>query len=46
MDIIVVDAGDVRIGDNDEGEIAESLNSVSKADRQEGEGEIRGGEEG
>lgn len=46
MDVIVVDAGDVRIGDNDEGEIAESLNSVSEADGQEGEGEVCGGEDG
>lgn len=46
MDVVVVDAGDVRIRDDDEGEVAEGLDPVSEADGQEGEGEVRGGEEG
>lgn len=46
MDIVVVDAGDVRVRDDDEREVAEGLDSVSETDGEEGEGEIRGIEEG
>lgn len=46
MYIVVVDAGDVRVRDDDEGEVAEGLDSVGETDGEEGEGEIRGGEEG
>lgn len=45
VDIVVVDAGDVRVGDDDEGEVAEGLDSVGEADRQQREGEVRGGEQ-
>lgn len=44
VDVNVVDAGDVRVGDDDEGEIAEGLDPVGKADGQEGESEVCGGE--
>ena len=44
MDIVVVDAGDVRVRDDDEGEVAECLDAMGEADREEGEGEICGGE--
>ena len=46
MDVVVVDAGDVRVRDDDEGEIAEGLDSVGEADGEEGEGEVCRGEEG
>ena len=46
MDVVVVDAGDVWIGDDNEWEVAEGLNSVGEADGQEREGEVGGGEEG
>ena len=46
VDVVVVDVGDVRVRDDDEGEVAESLNSAGEADGEEREGEIRGGEEG
>ena len=45
MDVVVVDAGDVRVGDDDEGEVAECLNAMGEADWEEGEGEVCGGEE-
>ena len=46
VDVVVVDAGDVRVRDDDEGEVAEGLDSVGEADGEEGEGEVCGGEEG
>ncbi len=46
VDVVVVDAGDVRVRDDNEGEVAEGLDAVGEADRQEGEGEVCGGEEG
>ena len=45
VDVVVVDAGDVRVRDDDEGEVAESLDAMGKADGEEGEGEVCGGEE-
>ena len=45
MDVVVVDAGDVRVRDDDEGEVAEGLDAVGEADREKGEGEVCGGEE-
>ena len=45
VDVVVVDAGDVRVRDDDEGEVAESLDTMGEADWEEGEGEICGGEE-
>ena len=44
VDVVVVDAGDVRVGDDDEGEVSKGLDSVREADGQEGEGEVCGGE--
>lgn len=44
MDVVVVDAGDVRVRDDDEGKVAEGLDSVGQADGQQGEGEVCGGE--
>ena len=32
MNVNIVDAGDVRIRDDDEGEVAEGLDSVGEAD--------------
>ena len=45
VDVVVVDACDVRIRDDDKREVAEGLDSVGEADRQEGEGEICRGEQ-
>ena len=45
MDVVVVDAGDVRVRDDDEGEVAECLDAMGEADGEEGEGEVCGGEE-
>ena len=44
--VVVVDFADVGVGDYDVGEVAEGLDAVGEADREEGEGEARGGEEG
>ena len=44
MDVVVVDAGDVRVRYDDEGKVAEGLDSVGQADGQQGEGEVCGGE--
>lgn len=44
MDVVVVDAGDVGIRNDDEGEVAESLDAMGETDGQEGEGEVCGGE--
>ena len=46
MDVVVIDAGDVRVRDDDEGEVAQGLDSVGEADGKEGEGEVCRGEEG
>ena len=46
MDIVIVDAGDVGVRNDNEGEVAESLDSVGEADGQEGKGEVGGGKEG
>lgn len=46
MYVIVVDPGDVGIGDDDEREVAEGLDAVGETDRKEGEGEVCGREEG
>ena len=45
VDVVVVDAGDVRVRDDDEGEVAESLDAMGEADGEEREGEVCGGEE-
>ena len=45
VDIVVIDAGDVRVRDDDEREVAESLDAMGEADGEEGEGEVCGGEE-
>ena len=44
MDVVVVDAGDVGVRDDDEGEVAECLDPMGEADGEEGEGEVCGGE--
>ena len=46
VNVVVVDAGDVRVRDDDEGEVAECLDAMSEADGEEGEGEVCRGEEG
>jgi hypothetical protein len=46
VQVIAVDAGDVWIGDDDVGEIAQGLDAVGEADGEEGEGEVCGAEEG
>ena len=45
MYVIVVDARYVRIGDDDEWEVAQSLYAMREADRYKRQGEICGGEE-
>ena len=46
MHVVVVDAGDVGVGDHDEGETAQSAETVGEAYGDEGKGEIGRGEEG
>lgn len=46
MKVVVVYTSNVRIRDNDEGKIPESMDPVSKTDRKEREGKVGGGEEG
>lgn len=46
MEVIGVDAGDVRVGHDYEGKIAEGADPVGEADWNEGAGEVGGGEEG
>lgn len=46
MYVVVVNAGDMRVRDDDEGEVAECLDSVGEADGQEGKGEVCRGKEG
>lgn len=41
MQVVRVDLRNVRIGDDDEGEVAEGLYPVGEARRQNGEGEVR-----
>ena len=45
MQVIVVDARDVRVRDDYERKVAQGLNAVGEADGEEGEGEVGGGEE-
>ena len=45
MDVVVVDAVDVGVRDDDVGEIAEGLDAVGEADRDKREGEVGGREE-
>ena len=46
MYIIVVDARDMRIGDDNKWKVAESLYTMREADRYKRQGEVCGGEEG
>ena len=46
MEIVIVDGGDMRVRDDDEGEVAESADAVREADGEQGEGEVCGVEEG
>lgn len=46
MEVGVVDSRNVGIRDDDVGEITEGLEAVGKANREEGEREVCGGEEG
>lgn len=46
VEVVVVDAGDVGVGDDDVGEVAEGLDAVGETDGEEGEGEVGGCEEG
>ena len=41
MAVIFVDFGHVRIGNDDEGQVSQSLNSGGKSRREQGESEIR-----
>lgn len=43
MQIVRVNLRDMRIGDDDEGEVAEGLYPVGEARRQNGESEVRRG---
>ena len=44
VEVVCVDAGNVRVRDDDERKVAESLDAMSKADRKEREREVCGGE--
>jgi hypothetical protein len=46
MQVVVVDARDVGVGDDDVGQVAQGLDAVREADWEEGEGEVGRGEEG
>ena len=46
MDVDVVDARDVRIGDDYKGQVPQSLYAMSKPYREQRESEIGGGKEG
>ena len=46
MAIVIVDAGDVWIRDDDAGKVATSLDAVGEAHGEKGESEAGGGEEG
>jgi len=43
--VVAVDLGDVGVGYDDVGEVAQGVDAVGEADREEGEGEVGGGEE-
>lgn len=45
MDVVGVDLGDVRVRDDNEGEIAQGLDAVGEACGEDGEGEVGGLEE-
>ena len=42
VDVVTVDLGDVRVGDDDEGEAAQCVDAVGEAGGEEGEGEVGG----
>lgn len=44
--VVVVNLGDVAVGDDDVREVAQGLNAVSQPDGEEGEGEACRGEKG
>ena len=44
--VVVVDLGDVGVGDDDVGEVAEGFDAVGEADGEDGEGEVGGFVEG
>jgi hypothetical protein len=44
--VVGVDVGDVRVRDDDVGQVAQGLDAVREADGEEGEGEVCRGEEG
>ncbi|KAJ6782758.1 hypothetical protein PWT90_03633 [Aphanocladium album] len=46
VQVVVVDARDVGVGDDDVGQVAQRLDAVREADREEREGEVGGREEG
>lgn len=46
VQVVVVDAVDVWVRDDDVGQVAEGLDAVGEADGEEGEGEVCGGEQG
>jgi len=46
VQVVVVDARDVGIGDDNVGQVAQGLDAVREADGEEGEGEVGGCEEG
>lgn len=45
VQVVVVDARDVGVGDDDEGQVAQRLDAVREADREEREGKVGRGEE-
>lgn len=46
MLVVVVDFGDIAVGDDNVGEVAQSLDPVGEADGEKGEGEARRREKG
>ena len=42
MNVIIIDARYIGIGDDDEWEVAEGLDTVGEADGKQGEGEVCG----
>lgn len=46
MEVVAVDLGDVRVGDDNEGEVPEGLDSRCESSGEEGEREVCGTEKG
>ena len=46
MGVVVVDAADIGVGHDYEGEVSQGMEAVGQSDREEGEGEVGRREEG